>query len=72
MMVETFCSYCLHTFSRMRSSRAGGRRARYCSHRCRQAAYRVRHSSPARDVSPSDRQVAVACGAIHLVRVDYI
>jgi hypothetical protein len=42
MIVETLCSSCRHYFSRVRSSKGGGRAAQYCSQRCRQAAYRDR------------------------------
>ena len=42
MIVETLCSYCHHYFSRVRSSTGGGRTAKYCSPRCKQAAYRDR------------------------------
>jgi len=42
MIVETKCSYCFHYFTRIRSSKGGGRSAKYCSNRCRQAAYRDR------------------------------
>lgn len=42
MLVETLCAHCHRYFSRMRSSKADGRTARYCSPRCKQAAYRDR------------------------------
>jgi hypothetical protein len=42
MIVETLCAYCHHYFSHVKNERAGGRAPRYCSSRCRQAAYRDR------------------------------
>jgi hypothetical protein len=42
MIVETLCANCKRYFSRIRSPKGGGRAARYCSERCKQAAYRNR------------------------------
>ncbi|HLH80525.1 MAG TPA: hypothetical protein VKV29_09620 [Chthonomonas sp.] len=42
MTVETLCGYCHRYFERVRSPKGGGRAARYCSPRCKQAAYRDR------------------------------
>lgn len=42
MIIETLCSSCHRFFTRIRPERRGGRAASYCSHRCRQAAYRDR------------------------------